>query len=485
MHYFEEHLPSEERNAIPYLSTTVQFLDYISDHYGDSIALSDQNQAVSYSELALRVSRRRHVLEELHLPPRCNVGLFDTNTIAAVEWFLALTTAGYTAVMLPSTLSEAVLIHAVQHYELKTIIAGPTIIEKTDSLSIPIVPAYFMEQNGEPPAFVTKNDCAAIFFTGGTTGTPKGVMLNHGAIMRGALNGTYRDGTVFGQTMVAALPFTHVFGMVFSMLSGLYTGSHMAICGNMRDLFKEMTRAKPTTMIAVPGMAEMMLTVMQKRGIQALGGRLKLIICGAAPVPERLMYSFKPYGIRVLSGYGMTETANLVCGNLEQETHPDSVGRQYPCQEARIVNGELQVKGDMLFSGYWKDESATRAAFDGEWLKTGDLARIDECGFIHIVGRIKNLIILGNGENVSPEEVEEVFYRSVCVQDCLVSETEIAGHSAIQLEVLPLADVTDETIEQEMKRIRDTLPTPMQPARILIRHEPFEKSPSMKIIRKK
>ena len=485
MHYFEEHLPSEERNAIPYLSTTVQFLDYISEHYGDSIALSDQNQAVSYSELAIRVSRRRHGLEELHLPPRCNVGLFDTNSIAAVEWFLALTTTGPTAVMLPSALSEAVLIHAVQHYELKAIITGPTLIEKTNSLSIPIVPAYFLERNGEPPAFVTKNDCAAIFFTGGTTGTPKGVMLNHGAIMRGALNGTYRDGTMFGQTMVAALPFTHVFGMVFSMLSGLYTGSHMAVCGNMRDLFKEMARAKPTTMIAVPGMAEMMLTVAQKRGVQALGGRLKLIICGAAPVPERLMYSFKPYGIRVLSGYGMTETANLVCGNLEQETHPDSVGRQYPCQKARIVNGELQVKGDMLFSGYWKDEATTRAAFDGDWLKSGDLARVDEDGFIHIIGRIKNLIILGNGENVSPEEVEEVFYRSVCVQDCLVSETKIAGRPAIQLEVFPIDDVTDETLEQEMKRISDTLPTTMRPARILIRHEPFEKSASLKIIRKK
>ncbi len=326
---------------------------------------------------------------------------------------------------------------------------------------------------------------ATIVYTSGSTGTPKGVMLNHGALMRGALNGTYRDGTMFGQTMVAALPFTHVFGMVFSMLSGLYTGSHMAVCGNMRDLFKEMARAKPTTMIAVPGMAEMMLTVAQKRGVQALGGRLKLIICGAAPVPERLMYSFKPYGIRVLSGYGMTETANLVCGNLEQETHPDSVGRQYPCQEARIVNGELQVKGDMLFSGYWKDEATTRAAFDGDWLKSGDLARVDEDGFIHIIGRIKNLIILGNGENVSPEEVEEVFYRSVCVQDCLVSETEIAGRPAIQLEVFPIDDVTDETLEQEMKRISDALPTTMRPARILIRHEPFEKSASLKIIRKK
>ena len=173
MHYFEEHLPSEERNAIPYLSTTVQFLDYISDHYGDSIALSDQNQAVSYSELALRVSRRRHVLEELHLPPRCNVGLFDTNTIAAVEWFLALTTAGYTAVMLPSALSEAVLIHTVQHYELKTIITGPTLIEKTNSLSIPIVPAYFIERNGSPYAFVTKNDCAAIFFPAAPPARPR------------------------------------------------------------------------------------------------------------------------------------------------------------------------------------------------------------------------------------------------------------------------------------------------------------------------
>lgn len=101
------------------------------------------------------------------------------------------------------------------------------------------------------------------------------------------------------------------------------------------------------------------------------------------------------------------------------------------------------------------------------------------------MGRIKNLIILSNGENVSPEEVEEVFYRNVCVQDCLVSETEIAGRPAIQLEVFPVNDVTDGTLEQEMKRISDTLPTTMRPARIFIRHEPFEKSASLKIIRKK
>ncbi len=85
MHYFEEHLLPEERGKIPYLSNTVQLLDFLSDHYGSSIALSDQNQVVSYTELALRVARRRKVLEPLRLPTRCNVGLFDTNSIAAVE----------------------------------------------------------------------------------------------------------------------------------------------------------------------------------------------------------------------------------------------------------------------------------------------------------------------------------------------------------------------------------------------------------------
>lgn len=164
-----------------------------------------------------------------------------------------------------AVLSEAVLIHAVQHYELQAFIAGQALMQKTDSLSIPIIPAPFLDQTGAPPAFAVPETRVAIFFTGGTTGTPKGVMLSHGAILRGALNGTYREGTVFEQTMVAALPFTHVFGMIFSMLSSLYTGAHVAVCGNMRELFKEMTRVKPTTMIAVPGMAEMMLSIAQKR----------------------------------------------------------------------------------------------------------------------------------------------------------------------------------------------------------------------------
>ena len=151
----------------------------------------------------------------------------------------------------------------------------------------------------------------------------------------------------------------------------------------------------------------------------------------------------------------------------------------------RVVDGELQVKGDMLFDGYWKDPKATDAAFteDG-WLRTGDLARIDPDGFLYIVGRIKNLIILDNGENVSPEEVEAFYYRSNLIRDCLCSECVINGKPAIQLEVLANPGVSDEDVTKETERIGKELPSYMQPAKIVLRHEEFEKSPSMKIIRK-
>ena len=485
MGYFEDHLLPSEREAIPYIPVITEYLNFITEKYGDQIALSDPDQTVRYSELADRVARRRQALRALNLPVHGNIGLFDVNSIAEVEWFLAVTTAGYAAVMLPASLSPEVLKNASYHYDLIAVIAGSSLAEKAQGLPVPVLSMDDMADTPADPVPAAQTDRAAIFFTGGTTGTPKGVVLSHRAILRGSHNGTFRPGSMFGQTSVAVLPLTHVFGTIFGVLAGLYSGSHVAVCGNMRNLFKEMARVKPTTMVAVPGMAEMMLSIARSSGPEALGGRLNLVICGAAPVPPRLHAGFMEFGVDVKGGYGMTETANLVSANYDMDEYPTSVGQQYPCQESRIVDGELQVRGDMLFDEYWKDEATTKAAFDGDWLKTGDLARIDEKGYIYITGRIKNLILLPNGENVSPEEVEENFSRCPLVQECLVSETEIAGNPAILLEVFPVPDQDAQQVLAELRKISATLPGTMQPARIELRDQPFEKSPSMKIIRKK
>ena len=485
MNYFIGKLLPQERDALPYTPTTTEYLSLLEERYPSQTALSDNRRSVTYRELVDHVAFRRGLLDQCGIQPGTNVGILGKNSIEAVEWFLAVTSFGATAVMLPPALQPEVLAGAVPFYELVLVVSDAEQAQKLENVTVPRVG---MEDTGSAAVAakkVSKTDRAAIFFTGGTTGKPKGVILSHGAIMRGSLNGTYRPGTMFGQTLVAALPFTHVFGLIFSLLSALYAGSHVAVCGNMNLLFNEMMRAKPTTMIAVPGMAEIMLTIAKSKGTAVLGGNLKTIICGAAPVPEKLHTEFLTFGVEVLAGYGMTETANLVSGNLDMELHPSSVGCQYPEQEMRLVDGELQVRGDMLFDGYWKDPAATDAAFteDG-WLRTGDLARIDPDGFLYIVGRIKNLIILDNGENVSPEEVEAFYYRSGLIRDCLCSECAINGKPAIQLEVLAFPGVSDEAALEEANRIGKELPSYMRPSRIMLRHEEFEKSPSMKIIRK-
>lgn len=484
MNYFLENLVPEVRDKLTYQPTTAAFLDYIAASYGPQIALSEPDREIRYEELPAAVAKRRGLLAERGICSGCNIGLMAGNSVNAVLWFLAATSFGCTVVMFPPALRPDVIADTLEHYEIRLLIHDGEI---ADMLLPGNIPAISVTETGNgcvSAAVLCKEDRAAVFFTGGTTGKPKGVILSHGALMRGSLNGAYRRGTVYGQSMVAALPFTHVFGIVFGLLSGLYSGAHVGVCGNMKYLFREMRRVNPTTMIAVPGLAEMMLNLAEGRGAGILGDRLNLIICGAAPVPERLYHSFQKYGIDVLAGYGLTETANLVSGNLDMALHPDSVGKQYPAQSCRIVNGELQLKGDMLFDGYWKDDAATQAAFTSDgWFKTGDLARLDEEGFLYITGRIKNLIILDNGENVSPEEVEAFYYRCSCVKDCLVSETDRGGKKAILLEVLPAAGMEQDAVMAELAGRTSELPPTMRPAQIILRQEAFAKSPAMKILR--
>ena len=486
MNYFIENLLPEVREALSYQPTVATFTEFIASSYGPKTALSEEGREVRYEEIPDETAYRRGLLAERGVRRGCNIGIMTGNSVDTVLWFLAVTGYGCTAVMLPSALQPEVLPGVLKHYDIELLICEDASAEGSAQGDIPAVSVSETGQHKKPQADISKEDRAAIFMTGGTTGRPKGVILSHGALMRGSLNGAYRRGTVYGQSMVAALPFTHVFGLVYGLLSGLYSGAHVGVCSSMKYLFREMRRVNPTTMIAVPGLAEMMLSLANSQGAGILGNRLNLIICGAAPVPERLYHSFQDYGIDVLAGYGLTETANLVSGNLDMHIHPDSVGKQYPEQSMRIVDGELQLQGDMLFDGYWKDEEATRAAFtpDG-WFRTGDLARVDDDGFLYITGRIKNLIILDNGENVSPEEVENYYYRSSAVKDCLVSETDIDGKAAILLEVLPAPGTDEKEVMEELAALTGKLPPAMRPARTVIRHEDFARSASMKIIRDK
>ena len=227
-------------------------------------------------------------------------------------------------------------------------------------------------------------------------------------------------------------------------------------------------------------------------GVGFLGGNLKYIIAGAACVPPKLIAEFDKMGIQLFEGYGMTEGGNLTSGNIDVKERPTSVGQIYPGQEVKVVDGELWFRGDNLFLGYYGEPEKTAEALtpDG-WLKTGDLVRFDEDGYMYIVGRIKNLIILSNGENVSPESIEEPFYKCNKLRDCLVKEDELDGNKVIAIEILPrmeeFANTPWEEVETFFKKLVDevnaTLPTTHRIVKVTVRKEDFKRTGTLKVSR--
>ena len=489
--YFYSMLTDEERKLLKYIPTVNELLDFAVEHFADLPAISDGKITYTYKELCERVAIRRGYLKSLHFNRGERIAVFAPNTLDAMELYLAIVTSGYVSVMLPTQLNNLALMSLCKKFDVSAVFYDESLEKVAKSSGVEAYRISFVEANALPPANVTKDAICSICLTGGTTGRPKGAVMTHGAIMRGAFNGCFISGGVLYQKYIAILPLSHIFGLVKGFLSTIYTGGLTFECREVKQAFGLIPVFKPTTLVVVPGMAEIIINLTRLKG-RGYSESLKTLVIGAAPVPQKLMKAIDDLGIQVLAGYGLTEGSNLTAGNKDVMSNPDSMGMIYPEQQYKVVDGELRIKGDNLMNGYWDDEEATADAFDEDgWLKTGDLVKVDDNGYIYIVGRIKNLIILPNGENISPEELEEVFYKSEYVKDCLVKEDELNGKKVIGIENLPnteaIKDMGEDGIYNLFRHlvadINKTLPTYKQISKISIRTEDFKRTNAMKISR--
>jgi long-chain acyl-CoA synthetase len=491
--YIYDLIPKEEFEKVSYFPTIPEYLNWIVKEYAELPALSENGKITTYQEMGERIAKRRAFINGLGLNKGAKIAIFDRNSQDAIELFLAITSAGYVGIILPSALPEPAVIGSCMKFDVEAMFVRDEFKALTEKVPCPVYPASSMADEMAEVANVDKEDAAAIFFTGGTTGTPKGVVLAHRAIMRGAYNGIFAPGPQLRiHREIAILPLSHVFGSIRGTMGLLYKGGLLFTSDDVKASLGKIPMIKPTCLILVPGLCEILIGLAKMYGPQFLGGELKTIITGAANVPPRLQVEFEKLGVTLCAGYGMTETANLTTANGHVKDRPTSIGKLYPGQEAKIVDGELWVKGDNLFSGYYKDEANTKATLteDG-WIKTGDLAKVDEDGFYYIVGRIKNLIILANGENVSPETIEELFYKNPLVRDCLVSEGDNNGTPCIAIDILPQMaafegkewDEVVATMQGIVDEINKTLPTYEQVAKVSVRKEDFKRTGSLKVAR--
>ena len=492
--YFYDMVPREDMERLHYIPTVGEFVDWIAKEYADLPALSDLTNTFTYKEFCERIARRRAFIYSLGLPAGAHIAIFDRNSQDAIELFLAVTSAGFVAMNFPSALPEMAVVGSCMKFDIAAIFVREEFMPLTGKLQgVKVLPASSIADEAAPAAIVDKEQPAAIFFTGGTTGAPKGAVLSHRALMRGCFNAIFKPGKVIGvHRYIALLPLSHVFGLIAGLMGCFYTGNLMHTCEDMKATIGKFPMIRPTILIIVPGICDILAGLCKMYGPQFLGGNLRMIISGAANVPPRLVDIFTKLGVEFCFGYGLTETANLTSANADAITHPTSIGKIYPEQEAKIVDGELWVKGDNLFSGYYKDpEKTAEAMTEDGWFRTGDLMRVDEDGFLYITGRIKNLIILSNGENVSPESLEEPFYADPCVRDAMVKEDDLNGARVIAVEILPFMPAFDGKswdevtayMDELVKKVNATLPSTHRIMKVTVRTEDFKRTGSMKVAR--
>lgn len=326
---------------------------------------------------------------------------------------------------------------------------------------------------------IDPHSMALLVFTSGTTGKGKGVMLSQNAVLSDlSCIIPYMD---FGKKTVGVLPPHHTFGSSVMLIGHMMIGSEIYISGGLRYVAKELKEQEPEHLVIVPLYLEtfyrrIMANLKEKKkeklvarmikvsngmlkvGIDvraklfgeiraAFGGKVKMIISGGAPINPEILNFFEAIGISTLNGYGITECAPIIAVNHSKSSIPGSVGYVLDIDTVKIDHpnedgeGEIWVTGPNVMLGYYKDEAATTDAIDSEgYFKTGDYGKLDKNNVLYITGRKKNLIILSNGKNVYPEEIENELVATPGVIDIIVYEGQSKRgmeHNAIVAEVYP------------------------------------------------
>lgn len=354
---------------------------------------------------------------------------------------------------------------------------------------------------GRPVENLAKpEECAMILFTSGTTGRGKGVMLSHGNLIDNVFCTTDTEHPE-NEIYLNVLPMHHVFCINGDVLIVIRYGSTLCLNRDMTKLAAHILLFEPTVMRMVPMMAKGLynrIAIMSRQQPgkslfqikeEVLGKRLHKVVSGGGYLAPELAANYSRLGISIAQGYGMSECSPKI--SAPDWNRPDkvaSVGKLVEGCQVRIVDEEIQVKSPSVMMGYYKEPDKTAEAIteDG-WLCTGDIGYLDEEGFLYLTGRKKNLIILSNGENVAPEQLENLFEDERLIEDILV----FGEDDAICAEVYPnfkyaeAANISDieGTVQEIIKKHNQKLPSYKRIMQCRIREVPFAKTSSKKIIR--
>ena len=402
--------------------------------------------------------------------------------------------------------------------------------------------------NAEPPGHaeelpaIDPHEVAAIVYTSGSLGRAKGVMLSQANLASNLMSMVSSVQLVPEDRFLSVLPIHHTYECTCGLLCPLYCGSSVYYARSLKTVVDDLQVAKATILLGVPLLYEKMfkriskaiqekaLTSVAIRPLIALtdilervgwtqskktvfkeihqrfGGCIRLFIAGGAAPDPLVAKGLRAFGFGFIQGYGLTETSPILALNLVENFKDNAAGLPLRDVTLRIDKadhegvGEIWAKGPNIMLGYYKNEQATRDTFEDGWFKTGDLGYIDGDGFLHISGRKKNVIISKTGENVYPEEIEDILNRSPYVMECMVfgerdpkmgeiiavqivadAEAFIEMSETRHVEITPA--LMDEIIAKEVARVNKDFPVFKQIRKFYRRDQEFEKTTTQKVKR--
>jgi len=524
-------------------------------HYEDGVWRS-----MTYAELALRVRSLSDYLIESGFKPCDRIAILSESRPEWAVALLASVRCGAIVVPLDTKLTAAELKSILADAEPQLLFVSAAQSSLADDLKagLPIPENIFLLNAGSDHCGYASIDqlhaselqegiargideTALIVYTSGTTGAPKGVMISFKNLGYQIMN--FEQVIRLGERdmLLSMLPLNHLLELTCGLLGALYAGGRISYCSTLfpREIAQIMHDKRVTCMITVPLFLKMLKSSIEKevarrdpasrrlframllsaRWIRShrlrkllfnkvhkqLGGRLRAFISGGAPLDTEVEEFFDRLGIPIYQGYGLTETSPVISVNTPAHNRPGSVGRPLPGVRVRLIEngtrdgeGEILTAGPHVMKGYFKREDLTREVIDEQgWYHTGDLGRIDEDGYLYITGRTKNLIVLGSGKKVNPEEVEAVISESRLIKEvCVVGAQARGGLQKGSEEICAVVVPAESPVRQEVKtsaleqeiadeinRLSVSLAPFKRPTRVIIRHEDLPRTSTRKVKR--
>ncbi|MCW5979829.1 MAG: AMP-binding protein [Bryobacteraceae bacterium] len=379
----------------------------------------------SFGELDLRSNRLANLLAAEGFESGDRIAVYLENSIEFIDIYLASIKLGLLFTPINILYRDREIDHILRDAEPRRLIAGrnsPALENRDALVAEDLAEAARRFSSDFTPCSLKRASPACLVYTSGTTGRPKGAILTHGNFAANARTLIDAWRLAPDDRLLLALPLFHVHGLGNGLHTWLALGYRTRLLDRFRKetIIQEFLDFRPTVFFGVPTMYERLLDANPDTA-RSIGQAARLFVSGSAPLPARTFERFRElYGHAILERYGMTETLMNISNPYDGERRPGTVGLPLPGVAVRLQDGEILVKGDNIFAGYWRQPEATAAAFteDG-WFRTGDVATRSEDGYYTLEGRRTELIITG-GFNVYPREIEEFLREQPGVADAAV-----------------------------------------------------------------